>query len=57
MLGLLFIEEVKSEAKSIVNTEETNNLFNHVKELVKQGKFLELMQPGKAIFSTCPGAL
>ena len=36
-----FIEEVKSEAKSIVNSEETSN---HVSELVKQEKILELSQ-------------
>ena len=39
-----FIEEVKKDAKSIVNCEETSNLFNHVAELVKQGKILELSQ-------------
>ena len=39
-----FIEAVKSEAKSIVNSEETLSLFKHVSELVKQGKTLELSQ-------------
>ena len=39
-----FIEQVKNEAKSIVNSEETQNLFTHVSELVKQGKILELSQ-------------
>ena len=39
-----FIEQVKSEAKSIVNCEETLNLFTHVSKLVKQGKTLELSQ-------------
>ena len=39
-----FIEQVKNEAKSIVNSEETQTLFNHVSELVKQGRILELSQ-------------
>ena len=39
-----FIENVKSEAKSIINTEETQNQFKHISELVKQGKTLELSQ-------------
>ena len=58
-----FIEEVKLEAKMIVNVEDTEQMFNHVTELVKQGKVLELsqlekmMQPGKGIFSTSPGEL
>ena len=33
-----FIEAVKSEAKSIVNSEETLSFFKHVSELVKQEK-------------------
>ena len=39
-----FVEAVKSEAKSIVNCEETLDLFTHVSGLVKQGKTLELSQ-------------
>ena len=54
-----FIEQVKNEAKSIVNSEETQTLFKHVSELVKQGKILELkrmMQPGNPIYIIFPGA-
>ena len=39
-----FIEEVKLEAKMIVNVEDTEQMFNHVTELVKQRKVLELSQ-------------
>ena len=42
-----FIEEVKLEAKTIVNVEETDKMFKHVSELVKQGKILELSQMEK----------
>ena len=35
------------EAKSIVNVEETEKMFNHVSELLKQGKILELSQMEK----------
>ena len=38
------MRKLKSEAKSIVNSEETSNLFTHVSGLIKQGKILELSQ-------------
>ena len=37
-----FVSEVKSEVKSKVLTGENENIYSHVKTLVKQGKFLEL---------------
>ena len=39
-----FIEEVKREVKAMVQVEDTEQMFNHVRNLVKQGKYLELSQ-------------
>ena len=37
-----FIEDVKAEVKSLVQINETEKMMNHVKNLLKQGKYLEL---------------
>ena len=38
-----FIEEVKNDAKARVTSDENFNIFNHVKNLIKQGNIIELM--------------
>ena len=39
-----FISGVKQEAKSLVSVEDNGKMLEHVQNLVKQGKFLELSQ-------------
>ena len=39
-----FIEDVKTDVKSLVQINETEKMLNHVQNLIKQGKYLELCQ-------------
>ena len=39
-----FIEDVKADVKSLVQINETDKMLNHVQNLIKQGKYLELCQ-------------
>ena len=59
------MSDVKNETKTLVSVQDTEVMFDHVKQLVKQGKYLVLSQleqnyanwKGYIFSLPCPGAI